>query len=534
MQLSYPSAMLRAPVAYWRSLRPSNGKSNRSRPELAVQNGVAKPNGCLLEASGYSDVGCVRRKNEDYFRIEPQLGFYALADGMGGAEGGAYASRLAVDTVAERVVSAENRDSQVLLSAVEEANRRVVEAARGAPDLQGMGTTLLAGLALGDNIHITSVGDSRVYLLDDTGLHPITQDQSWMHEVGRFLGLDDASLRKHPMRNMLTMAIGHGTPLKVNNYSVRLKPPTMLLMCTDGLHGVVEQPKIEQILRDTSDDSLETKCRSLVDAARAAGGPDNISVVLLRSKSHGLWSNALRSWRRTTSFDRTMLFSAALMAAGVFYAPTIAEQVPALGSRLMSAAAARATVDLADDFHAGFDAWNGKPGWENTWSIDSSGWVKPGRLALFTDTVPLSNYRAEFMGQIQSKGLGFVFRAADTNNYYAARLVIVKPGPLPTVALVRYAVVDGREGPSTQVPVPLALHNDTYYRVVAKVRGDHLSVSVNGQLADAWSDDRLKTGGIGFFADHGEVFRVRGVRVVDKDDFLGRALQFGQSISNQE
>ena len=102
-----------------------------------------------LEAFGHSDTGCVRANNEDYFRIEPQLGLYTVADGMGGARGGAYASRLAVDTVTEQVVSATRRDTQVLVAAMEEANRRVVEIAQKTPQLEGMGTTLLAGLFQG-------------------------------------------------------------------------------------------------------------------------------------------------------------------------------------------------------------------------------------------------------------------------------------------------------------------------------------------------------------------------------------------------
>src|SRR2546422_368207 len=223
MPLSNQPAISWSEVSFWKRLLLFYGRSHPTRPPVVVRKELPASTGCILEAFGYSDKGCVRSNNEDYIRIEPRLGLYAVADGMGGAGGGEYASRLAVDTVAEHVVAARNRDSQLLLSAMEEANRRVVEAARGAPDLEGMGTTLLVGLALGEEIYITSVGDSRVYLLDDQGLRPITQDQSWMQEVGRFLGLDEESLRKHPMRHMLSMAIGHGSPLTVNKYAVRLK-----------------------------------------------------------------------------------------------------------------------------------------------------------------------------------------------------------------------------------------------------------------------------------------------------------------------
>lgn len=544
MQLSSQPTISRSDVSLWRRLLPFSYRSSPSRPSVVVREETPASNGCILEASGYSDKGCVRPNNEDYFRIEPHLGFYAVADGMGGAEAGEYASRLAVDTVVEHVVSAENRDSRLLIAAMEEANRRVVEAARGSPNLKGMGTTLLAGLALGEEIHITSVGDSRVYVLDDTSFRPITQDQSWMHEVGRFLGLDEESLQKHPMRHVLTMAIGHGTPLTVNNYAIRLNPSTTLLMCTDGLHGVVGHAKIEEILRDSSDDRLEAKCRTLVDAARAAGGPDNISVVLLRLKSNGqekrlpigatrlagsLRKNALRSWRQAPAFARAAAIAVALMATALFYGPTIASRFR--GPSLMEAITARATVELSDDFRSGFDAWSAKQGGESTWSVDPSGWVRPGRLALYRDTIPLTDYRLEFMCQIQSRALGFAFRAVDTNNYYAVKIGIVRPGPLPSIALIRYAVINGRAGPKTLVSVPLAVQSDTLYRVVTEVRGDLFSVTLNGQLADAWSDGQFKSGGIGFFTDNGEVSRLRGVHVVDKDDILGRiALHLGQSL----
>jgi protein phosphatase len=267
--------------SFWRRLFLFNGRSTPTLPPAAASNG-ASDNSCVLEAFGYSDKGCVRPNNEDYFRIEPQIGLYAVADGMGGAEAGEYASRLAVDVVAERVVSAENRDVQLLLAAMEEANRRVVQAAQESLDLEGMGTTLLVGLAKGKEICITSVGDSRVYLQDVSGLRRITEDQSWMEAVGRLLGLDEETLRRHPMRHVLTMAIGHGTPLAVNHYSIHLERSDTLLMCTDGLHGVVEEREIERILRFSG--PLEIKCRCLIDAALAAGGPDNISVVLVRIK----------------------------------------------------------------------------------------------------------------------------------------------------------------------------------------------------------------------------------------------------------
>ena len=237
----------------------------------------------MLEAFALTDKGCIRSNNEDYCLIEPDLGLYILADGMGGARAGERASRLAVDTVSEMVHSAGRRDSQVLLSAVEEANRRVLEAAHSDPTLEGMGTTLVAALDLEEGFSIASVGDSRVYVLDEDGLRVITEDQTWVNEVGRPLGLDEESLRNHPMRHVLTMAIGASAPLTVNYYCVPLKVGALVLISSDGLHGVLDADRIEQILRGGANAwTLEDSCHRLIEAAKEAGGPDNITVILVR------------------------------------------------------------------------------------------------------------------------------------------------------------------------------------------------------------------------------------------------------------
>jgi protein phosphatase len=239
----------------------------------------------MLEACALSDKGCVRANNEDYSRIDPEMGLYVLADGMGGAKAGERASQLAVDTVSEILFHSHSRDSKALLMAVEEANRRVLDAAAHDPALEGMGTTLVAALEAGDELMIASVGDSRAYLLDREGFRAITEDQSWVNEVGRPLGLNEEALRTHPMRHVLTMAIGAGVALEINYYhDIRLQPGDILLMCSDGLHGVVEEQRIVSILRDGApNQSLEEKCSELIEAARGAGGPDNITAVLLRA-----------------------------------------------------------------------------------------------------------------------------------------------------------------------------------------------------------------------------------------------------------
>ena len=236
----------------------------------------------MLESFAISDKGCVRSNNEDYCLIDRERGLYVLADGMGGARAGERASRMAVETVAETVRSSPERDSQVLIRAAEEANRRVLDAAQNDPLLEGMGTTLVAALDLETELAVASVGDSRCYVMDGQGLKMITEDQTWVNEVGRPLGLDEESLRNHPMRHVLTMAIGASAPLAINQYRVPLASGTLILICSDGLHGVLEAPQMERILSTGRAASLEDSCRKLIQAAKDAGGPDNVTAVLMR------------------------------------------------------------------------------------------------------------------------------------------------------------------------------------------------------------------------------------------------------------
>ncbi len=242
----------------------------------------------MLETYSLSDTGCIRPNNEDYVRVLPEIGLFLLADGMGGARGGETASRMAVDTIADMLQSAPARDASTLLKAVEESNLRVLDQANRDARLEGMGTTIVAALHTGtaedgvEDVAIASVGDSRAYLHDDSGLRAITQDQTWVHEVGKPLGLDEESLRTHPMRHVLTMAIGVGSALTIKYYMVTLRSGATLLLSSDGLHGVIKPDQIEQILKDNAA-PLEQKCRRLVEAARSAGGPDNISCVLIRA-----------------------------------------------------------------------------------------------------------------------------------------------------------------------------------------------------------------------------------------------------------
>jgi protein phosphatase len=236
----------------------------------------------MLEAFGLSDPGCVRPNNEDCYLLAPEKGLYVVADGMGGAQAGERASKLAVDTVAECIVTSGQAGAEDLAQAFQEANNRVMNAASNDVNLEGMGTTLVAALEAGPEILIASVGDSRAYIYQNDELLGITEDQTWVHEVGRRLGIDETSLRTHPMRHVLTMAIGVSPELRVHSYALKPDAGAEVLLCSDGLHGVVDEGVIAEALAGNG--SLESKCRKLIEAAKAAGGPDNITTVLLRAK----------------------------------------------------------------------------------------------------------------------------------------------------------------------------------------------------------------------------------------------------------
>ncbi|WP_180541522.1 protein phosphatase 2C domain-containing protein [Nevskia soli] len=230
-----------------------------------------------------TDTGKVRARNEDRFFVDAEAGIYLLADGMGGARGGAEASRLAVESVSETLLATPLRDAATLLSAIEKANAVILNEARNNPELQGMGTTLVAALDRGDSFTIASVGDSRAYLWAHGELRLITKDQTWVQEVGRPLGLDEEALQKHPLRHVLTMALGVSEALDVRLYDIRTEPAAFLLLSSDGLHGLVTPEQIQRILGDNPEaaNTLEEKCLHLINAARAAGGPDNITAVLI-------------------------------------------------------------------------------------------------------------------------------------------------------------------------------------------------------------------------------------------------------------
>jgi PPM family protein phosphatase len=236
----------------------------------------------MFAAFGLSDPGCVRTNNEDYFVSDTGSGIFILADGMGGARAGEHASRIGAERLYEYLLSKGSLDGlETLERGFLEANQAVCDASRENPELEGMGTTLVAAVETGDNtIQVCSVGDSRAYQVTGGQLAVVTRDQTWVAEVGPRLGLTEQALKTHPMRHVLTMAIGCGEELRVHSHPITMEPGDQILLCSDGLHGVVDEEIIHQAL--ISRKSLDVKCHYLIEAAKGKGGPDNITVVLIQ------------------------------------------------------------------------------------------------------------------------------------------------------------------------------------------------------------------------------------------------------------
>ncbi len=236
-----------------------------------------------VSAFARTDVGKVRQDNEDDFFSGEQL--FAVADGMGGHAGGEVASKTALEPLAAlddaTFASGEEAD-EALAEALHEANRRVVELAVEQPNLKGMGTTLTAALLREGRLHVAHVGDSRAYLLrPGEGITQLTTDHTLVQRLvteGR-LSRDEAAT--HPQRNVITRAIGNEAAVVVDSLPpIRLQPGDQVLLCSDGLTGPLNDADLAEVLESSSggDEAVQL----LIAQANEAGGPDNITLVLLR------------------------------------------------------------------------------------------------------------------------------------------------------------------------------------------------------------------------------------------------------------
>jgi serine/threonine protein phosphatase PrpC len=246
-----------------------------------------------FRAAGRSDRGPVRRTNEDAFLHDEELGLLLVADGMGGHAAGEVASQLATDAIVGFVRRSHSDheyswpygieptlslNSNRLRTAIHIANRRVFRAAENHDDYTGMGTTVVAVLWNDQQISIAHVGDSRLYVLSGGALIQLTQDDSWAATVLGLPSSGDLPLAQHPLRNVLTNVLGARDQTDVHLQERSSAPRETLLLCTDGLHGVLDSAAITEILK--ANPKPEDAAAALVQSALDRGSRDNVTAIV--------------------------------------------------------------------------------------------------------------------------------------------------------------------------------------------------------------------------------------------------------------
>ena len=241
-----------------------------------------------VHASGHTDVGRVREANEDAYHVGDSV--FAVADGMGGHLAGEVASSTALEPIAEldgHVYSDAAEARAALRTALLGANRAVVTKAADDPQFQGMGTTLTAVMVEGRRAHIAHVGDSRAYLFRDRTFSQLTTDHTLVQRMIDEGRLTREEAARHPQRSVITRAIGVESDVDVDAMSLDLLPGDVMVLCSDGLTGPVDDDDIADMLEAVDTPNADTEARvdevatRLVQAANAAGGPDNVTVVVL-------------------------------------------------------------------------------------------------------------------------------------------------------------------------------------------------------------------------------------------------------------
>jgi PPM family protein phosphatase len=256
----------------------------------------------MLTAFGLSHIGHVRETNEDSFFWDPELGLFIVADGMGGHNAGEVASQVTVEAIRgffERTTPDEDMrwpfgiDPQMSLGAnrlttsIKLANRQVFRLSESRDALAGMGTTVVVVLVEGDHLVYCGVGDSRIYSYLDGRLTQLTSDDSWLATVLDHGDLDEMSLASHPMRNLLTNVVGAREDIEFTVFERSLACGEVLLLSSDGLHGAVADAVIRAAIHDVveTDSSLEAAAARLIEHALDSGGRDNVTVLLVQSRT---------------------------------------------------------------------------------------------------------------------------------------------------------------------------------------------------------------------------------------------------------
>ncbi|MDO5117180.1 MAG: Stp1/IreP family PP2C-type Ser/Thr phosphatase [Eggerthellaceae bacterium] len=255
-------------------------------------------------------VGCVRDHNEDSLLASAPL--FAVADGMGGHEGGEIASEIAVQTLRQH--APRTPDAQALGSVIEDANLEIIKAAQDGRGREGMGTTMTAAILKDTRLVIGQVGDSRAYLLSQGTLHQLTRDHSLMADMIDSGQITPEEARVHPNRSVITRALGSSLYTQPDLYELNVQDNDRLLLCSDGLSSVVDRSDIERTL--TRYDDPQICAEQLIQAALDAGGPDNITAIVIDIGSDSARHDRAQKKSRRTAIIVFLAFILVLAGAG--------------------------------------------------------------------------------------------------------------------------------------------------------------------------------------------------------------------------
>ena len=267
-----------------------------------------------------SDVGCVRPHNEDSYLVASPL--FAVCDGMGGHAAGEVASSIAVETIAKAAPS--TADAAGLAAAVEAANAAIIEAAATGIGRPGMGCTATVAYIQDNTVAIAHVGDSRAYLLHDGVLTRVTHDHSYVEELVDAGEITADEARIHPNRSVITRALGSDPAMYADHFQLNIDEGDRLILCSDGLSSMIPDSEIERIAVQSSTAQMCTD--NLVDAALAAGGADNVSVVVVDLVVDGRVQQVVRTHRRNLAIALAAIV-VALVLAVAFVAFTIGNSI---------------------------------------------------------------------------------------------------------------------------------------------------------------------------------------------------------------
>lgn len=258
-----------------------------------------------------SDVGCVRPHNEDSCLVQSPL--FCVCDGMGGHAAGEVASSIAVETIAK--TAPQSADAARLAAAVEAANAAVIEAALNGLGKPGMGCTATCAYIENDTLAIAHVGDSRAYLLHEGTLIRVTRDHSYVEELVDAGEITADEARVHPNRSVITRALGSDPAMYADHFTLHIEEGDRLILCSDGLSSMIPDSDIENIATQSS--TAQICVDNLVDAALAAGGHDNVTVVVVDLVDDGVMREAKRVRRRNVTIA-AVLALVFVLAAGIW------------------------------------------------------------------------------------------------------------------------------------------------------------------------------------------------------------------------